>query len=81
MRENKDINKILQIGRKYGIPIETYKGGELYKLDSTLDFYKLIIALQNNKSPKHLYNLYDTSYISENLPLKAIYSNRKSEKN
>lgn len=79
VRENKDINKILQIGRKHGIPIETDKGGELYKLESTLDFYKLIIALQNNKSPKYLYNLYDTSYVSESLPLKAIYLNGQSE--
>lgn len=79
VRENKDINKIVQIGRKYGIPIETDKGGELYKLQSTLDFYKLIIALQNNKSPKHLYNLYDTSYISEGFPLKGMYSNRHND--
>lgn len=79
VRENKEVNRIMQIGRKYEIPIETDKAGDLYKLESTLDLYKLIIALQNNKSPKHLYNLYDTSYVSQKLPLKEIYLRKQNE--
>ncbi len=80
VRENKEVEQIIHMGMKHGITIESDSMGRLYKLDSTLDFYKLILALQNNKSPRHLYNLYDTSYISAKFPLKKIYLNKRKNK-
>lgn len=79
VRENKEANKIMEISRKHRLGIEIDKGGNLYKLQSTLDFYRLIISLQNNRSPKHLYNLYDTNYVTKELPLKEIYLRKQDE--
>jgi len=78
VRTNTEVEQIIKLGMKYGINIESDRAGQLYKLDSTLDFYKLVLALQNNKSPRHLYNLYDTGYVRADLPMKEVYLRRRN---
>lgn len=80
VRENKDVEKIVKIGLKHGKYIETDVGGNLFQLISTLDLYKLVLALQNSTTPKHLYNIYETSYTKANLPKEQIYNFKNNTK-
>lgn len=73
VRENWQSEKIINIGKKNGLYIDNDTGGSLYKIEPTLDFYKMVVALQNNKNPKYLLNLYDTNYIVEDINLKKLY--------
>ena len=79
VRENKDAENIINIGKRHGIQIDNRNLGGLYKIEPTLDFYKLVIALKNNKSPKHLINLYDTNYIRDKLNIKGVFQNKDNK--
>lgn len=72
VRYNWQISEIKQICDENGILIETEIGGELFKNDPTIDFYKLVMALKYNKSATYLYNLYTTSYISSPMPKREL---------
>ncbi|MBE6023498.1 MAG: hypothetical protein E7231_09725 [Cellulosilyticum sp.] len=61
-RTNKQIEQIRQICKQKGIRVETDIAENLYTLESTIDLYKLILALQFPKNPKYLYNLSLTNY-------------------
>ena len=50
-----------------GIRIETSVGGNLYKIEPTLDLLKLLHALKYHQRAKDIYGLYTTSYIAETL--------------
>lgn len=78
VRTNAQLKEIMDIGnREYkkdlNFHIKNSSIGNLYSIDSTIDLYKLVIALLYNKNPKYLINLYSTSYISEDLNLWDIY--------
>lgn len=68
VRENKQVEKIRTLCSNSGIYVYTDVGGDLYKIRPTVDLYKLVLALQNNKDPVYLFNLYSTSYISKPMP-------------
>jgi ATP-dependent exoDNAse (exonuclease V) beta subunit len=79
VRENKQVEEIRMLCSKHKIYVETDIGGDLYKIRPTVDMYKLVLALQHNKDPKYLYNLYTTSYISNPMPKLEIYKNRRDK--
>ena len=60
VRYNYQIAEIKEICDKHGINVETEIGGELFRIDPTIDLFKLVLALKYNQSPKYLYNLYTT---------------------
>lgn len=68
VRYNWQIEQIKQICSEAGIEVETDIGGELFKIDPTIDLFKLVQALRYNQSPAYLYNLYTTAYVTDNLP-------------
>jgi len=80
VRENREAQDVVDIGKKSGLNIEYKNAGGLYQAESTLDFYKLVLALQNNKSPKHLINLYDTNYICDSLDIKGVFMHRGKDR-
>ncbi|WP_394218066.1 UvrD-helicase domain-containing protein [Halobacillus trueperi] len=80
VRENSEIDKIRELGLRNGYFIETDSGGDLYQLDPTIDFYKVILALQNPTSPRHLFNLYTSNYVSEPLIKKELYANKNNSR-
>lgn len=68
VRRRSEISKIREICSKNGIlNVDIDVGGQLYKYESTIDFYKLVLALLYNTNATYLYNLYTTSYICEPL--------------
>ena len=84
VRENNQIEEIKRMVNKpeySDIYIETDIGGDLYKIEPTLDLYKLVMALEYNKDPKYLLNLYTTSYVNDDIFKIDIYKirNNKSE--
>ena len=79
VRYNYQIAEIKEICDKHGINIETEIGGELFRIDPTIDLFKLVLALKYNQSPKYLYNLYTTSYVAEVLPKVELWDMSKEE--
>lgn len=79
VRYNWQIAEIRNICENNKINIETEIGGELFKIDPTIDLFKLIMALKFNKSSKHLYNLYTTSYVLDDMPKIDIWNNDDTE--
>lgn len=68
VRRRSEITRIRDICSKYGIlNVDIDVGGQLYKYESTIDFYKLVMALLFSNNATYLYNLYTTSYVYESL--------------
>lgn len=67
VRENWQIKIITELCKKNKVAIETDVGGELFKIDPTLDLFKLVKALLNSESSGHLYALYTTAYVEDEL--------------
>ena len=78
-RKNKEIKQVKRICEERGIKIETDVVNNLYTMDSTLDLYKLILALEFPSNPKYLYNLSLTNYATT-IGNRIIYKHRKNPK-
>jgi DNA helicase II / ATP-dependent DNA helicase PcrA len=76
-RTNSEIERIRQVCKKNGIEVDTDMADNLYELESTVDLYKLVLALQFNNSPKYLYNL-SLSNFSKKISNRVIYANRNN---
>jgi ATP-dependent exoDNAse (exonuclease V) beta subunit len=65
VRENRQIENILKGCKELDeeVEIETKVGGDLYQLDSTIDFCKLLMALTNPDDPVCLVNFIESNYI------------------
>ena len=72
VRENWQIENILQESRKRGIYIETEIGGDLYQLSPAMDLYKLVMALMSPNDPAVLYNLILSNYISMDIDIQGL---------
>ncbi len=80
VRENWQIESILQESRKRGVYIETEIGGDLYQLSPALDLYKLVIALMSPKNPLALYNLICSNYFNMDIDIQGLHGLKKTEK-
>lgn len=74
-RTNEEIEKVREICKSNEIDIDTEMVDNLYQLESTMDLYKLILALQFNTNPKYLYNLSLTNY-SRRISSRVVYKHR-----
>lgn len=79
VRYNWQITEMRELCKRNQINIETEIGGELFRIDPTIDLFKMILALKFNQSPKYLYNLYTTSYIFDNMPKSFLWSKKDTE--
>ena len=77
VRSNWQIDNLVNAGRKKGIKIDTKSGGDLFQLDSTIDLYKLVLALNNASNPVYLVNFIESNYTG----LKLDYQNYHSMTN
>lgn len=68
VRENWEVERITLEGRKRSINIETNLGENIFKMQSTLDLYKLVLALQNSKNEAWLVNLIESNYCQIKIP-------------
>ena len=77
VRENWQIETIIKGCKELDeeVEIETKVGGDLYQLDSTIDFCKLLMALTNPDDPVYLVNFIESNYVD--LPL--LYQGLQNE--
>jgi ATP-dependent exoDNAse (exonuclease V) beta subunit len=68
----KEIDKLGRSNGTKGLYIRTFTGGDLYRLQSTIDFYNLVLALVHNKIPKYLFGLVSSNYINAEFMLREI---------
>lgn len=71
VRKNWQVDKIVSAAKEKGINVEVQSGGDLFQRDSTIDLYKLILALNNCSDSVCLVNLLE-SHFSD---LKLDYQN------
>lgn len=81
VRENWQIKAIIkgckEIDEK--IEIETKFGGDLYQLESTMDFCKLLLALSNPDDPVFIVNLIESNYIYGSVLYQGLQNCDKSD--
>ena len=79
VRNNYQIEQILDLCRRHKISIGSEIGGRLFQSDPTIDMYKLLLALRFSNEPEYLFNLYTTSYIREAIPKMELVGKSKEE--
>lgn len=77
VRSNWQVEQIIRIAKEAGIQIETHSGGDLYQLPSTLDLYKLLLALNNSENPLYLINLLESNYVKMHLDYQNLAGMRE----
>lgn len=63
VRYNWQISNILKEAEKAGVTVKVIKGGDLYRLPSTMDLYKLVMALTHPHNKVFLSNLVRSNYV------------------
>ena len=79
VRSNWQIDNLVNAGRKKGIKIDTKSGGDLFQLDSTIDLYKLVLALNNASNPVYLANFIESNYTGLKLDYQNYHSMTSSD--
>lgn len=81
VRENWQIEEIVKGCKELDemVEIETKVGGDLYQLDSTIDFCKLLMALTNPDDPVCLVNFIESNYIDMPLWYQGLQNDEKEE--
>ena len=79
VRENWQIEEIIKGCKELDeeVKIETKVGGDLYQLDSTIDFCKLLMALTNPDDPVCLVNFIESNYIDMPLWYQGLQNEEK----
>lgn len=79
VRENWQIEQIIKGCKELDeeVEIETKVGGDLYQLDSTIDFCKLLMALTNPDDPVCLVNFIESNYIDMPLWYQGLQNEEK----
>lgn len=80
VRENWQIETIIKGCKELDeeVEIETKVGGDLYQLDSTIDFCKLLMALTNPDDPVYLVNFIESNYVDMPLWYQGLQNEDKS---
>ena len=63
-RYNYQIANIVKAAEAVGIDIKVSEGGDLYRLSSTTDLYKLVMAITHPYNKVYLINLIESNYVS-----------------
>lgn len=74
VRENWQVEAIIKGCRELdeSIDIETKVGGDLYQLESTIDFGKLLLVLTNPDNPVYLTNFIESNYVDVELDYQGL---------
>lgn len=80
VRSNWQIDSIVKTANEKDINIEVSTGGDLFQLPSTLDLYKLLLAILNNTTPVYLINFIESNYVDLLLDYQKLHGMSESEK-
>lgn len=81
VRENWQIDNIIKGCKELDpeVEIETKVGGDLYQLESTIDFCKLLLALINPTDPIYLVNFMESNYVALHVKYQGLQNCNKKE--
>ena len=80
VRSNWQVESIVKAAGDNDINIEISTGGDLFQLPSTLDLYKLLLAVSHSTSSVHLINFIESNYIDLKLDYQRLHGMSESEK-
>ena len=80
VRSNWQIDSIVKTANEKDINIEVSTGGDLFQLPSTLDLYKLLLAIVNNTNPVYLINFIESNYVDLKLDYQKLHGMSELEK-
>lgn len=63
VRNNWQVDKLVMFAKRKGLKVGIKSGGDLYQLPSSIDLYKLVIALNNASNPSYMVNFIESNYI------------------
>lgn len=81
VRYNWQIGDIIKEAEKVGITVRVTEGGDLYKLPSTNDLYRLVMAITHPRNNVYLTNLIRSRYVAMNINLAKISGYTSTKKN
>ncbi len=67
VRYNYQIANIVKSAEKTGLTIKVSEGGDLFRLTSTIDLYKLVLAITHPYNKVYLSNFLESNYVSMKL--------------
>lgn len=77
VRSNWQIDSIVKTANEKDINIEVSTGGDLFQLPSTLDLYKLLLAILNNTTPVYLINFIESNYVDLLLDYQKLHGSKR----
>ncbi len=80
VRSNWQVDSIIEAANKKELNIEVSTGGDLFQLPSTLDLYKLILAITHSTSPVYLVNFIESNYTDLRLDNAKMHVMSEKEK-
>ena len=80
VRNNWQVAEIVSEAKKHGISIQIQAGGDLFRLPSTQDLYKLVLAIEHAEDPLYLVNFIESGYTDLNLDYMKIHGMSEEEK-
>ena len=80
VRYNWQIKDIVKEADKKGILVKVTEGGDLYRLPSTRDLYKLVMAIIHPRNEMYLTNLIMSNYVSLSIKMIDIAGKTRDEK-
>ena len=80
VRYNRQVKEIVNEAIKKGLSIKVFDGGDLYRLPSTRDLYKLVMAITHPRNEIYLTNLIMSNYVSVNLKMFGMAGKSKVDK-
>lgn len=72
VRYNWQISNIVKEAEKAGMSIKITEGGDLYRLHSTMDLYKLVLAITHSCNKVYLANFIRSNYVALDVNLAKI---------
>lgn len=80
VRNNWQVEHVVKASLKNDINVEVSTGGDLFQLPSTLDLYKLALAITHSTSSVHLINFIESNYTGFNLEYHKMHAMSEREK-
>lgn len=80
VRSNWQVESIIKEAQKRDITVEIKSGGDLFQLASTVDLYKLILAIENATDPMYLVNFIESNYTDLKLNYQKYHGMSEKEK-
>lgn len=80
VRSNWQVENIIESAAKRDIFVETSTGGDLFQLPSTIDLYKLVLAIIHSTSPVYLVNFIESNYTDMKLDYQRLRNASEEEK-